>query len=216
MKKIFALVLALAMLLALTACGGSGAKEPQQPEEPESILGVYDETTYVYTNEFAGLGCRMDENWTVLDQEQIAEVMGLASQLVTDEDAKNMLENSGTVQPFYALTEEGLVTVNLGIENLGLLYGTLLDEKAYAERGVDQLGPALESMGMTDVTTEITTMSFAGGNHTAIRLHGAFQGVDFYETLVCVKVNSYIAVVTAGSYLEDKTEAVLDMFYAIP
>ena len=233
MKKIFALLLALAMLLSLSACGGSAAKEPQQPEatepaaepasepaengaeEDEPILGVYDEAAYVYTNEFAGLACQLDESWTVLDQAQIAEVMGLASELVTDEDAKNVLENSGAVHPFYAFTDEGLVTLNMGIENLGLLYGVLLDEKTYAEKGAEQLAPALESMGMSDVSTEITTISFAGGEHTAIRVYGLFQGVDFYETLVCVKVKSYIATITAGSYLEDVTGDVLAMFYSL-
>ena len=248
MKKSIALLLALSMLLALSACGGtSGSKadaptpvptetpaeipSPEPTEEPvpepteepveepteeaDPVLGVYDENSFTYTNEFVGLGCQLDESWTLLDQAQIAELNGLVSELVTDEDAKKTLESAGMIQPFYALTEGGLVTVSIGIENLGLLYGVLLNEQSYAEIGAEKLVPALESMGMTDVTSEISTMSFAGSEHVVILVQGQLQGIDFYEALVCIKEDSYMVTVVAGSYLEDLTGMVLDMFYSL-
>lgn len=181
----------------------------------DQLLGVYYEASNTYENEFVGIGCKLDEEWEVYDADQIAALNGMVVDLMTDETLANMLENSGSLMPFYAQANDGLVTLNITVENLGLLYGSMLDEQGYVELSIGQLAPALESIGLTDITTEISSVTFAGGKHAAIMVSASFQGVEFHETLVCVKVGRYIANITAASYLADVTGEVLSMFYSL-
>ena len=197
----------------------TGTETPDQagePEEtPEPVLGVYYADTNTYENELIGLGCQLDEEWRVYSADEMAELNGMMVDMMTDEAIAEQLESSGYVQAFYAQLGEDPVTVNITVENLGLLYGALLDEQQYIELTIDQLPAVLESMGLTDITSEITTTTFLGSEHTAVNITGQVQDAAFYETLVCVKVNRYMACITAASYLADVTGDVLDMFYAL-
>lgn len=207
MKRILALLLAAVMMLSLAACGGEGGSaETTEPAGP--ILGETSGNTY--TNTYFGMGCTLDDSWIVANEDELAQIMGTTTEMLSEA----ALEADGVGYSFYASKEDGLTTLNIVMENLGKLYGMLLDEKSYAETSVEQLPAAFEAMGMTDVTTEITTVTFAGSEHTAIKLSGVIYDINFYETLVCVKQGSYIAVVTAASYYEDTTADILAQFQA--
>lgn len=244
MKKTAVSILLAAALALLTACGGgssSGGTSPfapagqtqkptdaatppetQAPAVPDDadvpsdpLLGVYSASTNTYENKFIGIGCQLDADWEVFDEAAIAELNGLMMDAMTDEALAEQMENSGTFMPFYAQAEGGYVTLNITLENLGLLYGSMLEEKDYAELAVQQLPAALESLGLSDITTEVTTAVFAGGQHAAISLSGTMQDVEFHELMICMKVNRYIANITAASYFTDVTGDVLDLFYAL-
>lgn len=194
------------MLVSLAACG---------EKDDERILGVYTEDTRTYENSFIGIACKPDAEWEVYNADQIAELNGLVASQINDEAIAKQLEESGTAMPFYAQQQEGLVTLNISLENLGLMYGSLLDEQQYAEQSSKQVAPALEAMGMTGVTTEVGTLSFAGSDHAAIFINGSLQGIPFYETLVCMKAGKYMAIITAGSYVTNTTKDTLSMFYKL-
>jgi hypothetical protein len=123
-----------------------------------------------------------------------------------------MLETSGVIYDMYAMAGDGLCTVNVVLENLTIMQTLAITEKEYMEASVGQLPAALQSMGVGDVTAELTEITFAGQPHAAIKVHGTIQGVDLYETLVCVKQGTYIACITSVSYMEDTTESVLAWF----
>lgn len=196
--------------------GAETREETSGPETaPEPIMGVYDPDSNTYVNELIGLGCRLDEDWYVYDADEIASLNGMMADMMTDETIAEQLESSGYVQPFYAQLGDDPVTVNITVENLGLLYGALLDEQQYIELTIDQLPSVLESIGLTDITSEITSTTFMGSEHTAVNITGQMQGAAFYETMVCVKVDRYMACVTAASYLADVTGEILDMFYSL-
>lgn len=194
------------MLVSLAACGS---------KDPEHIMGVYTADDRTYENSFIGVGCKLDAGWDVFSAQQIAELNGYLASLTDDKAIAKQLEDSGSAMPFYAQKDSGLVTLNISLENLGLLYGSLLSEQQYAESAVKQVAPALEAVGMSNVTTEIGSLSFAGSDHVAIFINGSLQGITFYETLVCVKTEKYMALFTAGSYTTDTTKDVLAMFYAL-
>ena len=187
-------------------------------EEPSSdlILGVYSEDSHTYENELIGIGCRLDADWYVYDEEEIAALNGMMIDMMTDEDIAGQLENGGYVQPFYAQKlGDDFATVNITIENLGLLYGALLDEQKYAELSVKQIPAALEGLGMTDINVEIGSAEFAGSEHTAIFVSAFFQDIEFYEVMVCVKADRYMASIAASSYFTNLTGEVLPMFYSL-
>ena len=85
---------------------------------------------------------------------------------------------NGAIMDMYAMSSDGH-SLNVVLENLNVLQSIALTEKAYAEATVGQLPAALESMGIKNVTAEITEMTFAGENHVAIKLHGILQDYDF-------------------------------------
>lgn len=208
MKKLLAFILLAAMLVSVTACGS---------KNDEKVMGVYTADTNTYENDFIGIGCKLDSDWEVFSTEQIAQLNGLMASQMTDEALAKQLEDSGVLQPFYAQKEEGLVTMNIALENLGVLYGSTMDEQQYAEQAVKQVAPTLESLGlgMTNIKTEIGKLTFAGKEHVAIFVSANIQGFSFYETMVCIKTGRYIANITAGSYFTDTTKDSLALFYGL-
>lgn len=232
MKKLIALFLALAMILAMTACGGTSAPEdsstlppaaapseasteapteaPTEVSDADPQMGTYENGTY--TNEFLGISCAMDNSWTLATAEEMAQIQGMSAELVTDEDLARQLESSGSSMVFYAAADEGLVTMNIMVENLGILYGLALDEESYLELSGDSLPTALESMGFENVTQEMTTVQYLGSEHVALRVHGSFSGVEFYELLIPRKVGTYMSILTIASYVNDITADLAGMF----
>lgn len=204
MKKILSAVLALAVLLALTACGSPAPAEPTVPVGP--VLGVTEGSTY--TNDFFGMTCTFRDGWLVADEEQLAQIMGVTTDALTQAN----LDTTGSAYSLYASAADGLSSVNIVMENLGTVYGMILDTKTYAENSVKQLPAALEAVGMSNVTAQVTTATFAGREETAVTIQATMSGVNFYETMICLKQGSYIAVVTAASYYEDTTADILAVF----
>lgn len=222
MKQMLLLVLAAALLLSLCACGNeTPATEPSQPsnttapattapKEKDPQLGEYADG--VYTNAFLDIRCQVDDRWQVYSDAQLAQLNGLVLDSMTDEDLIAQLKEANVAHLFYASADNGHQSVNVVLENAGVINGILLDEKAYAELSVEQLPTVLRSVGLVNVTAEATTVKFAGGKHAAVEVHGLHSGVDFYEKIVCVKVGSYFGVITVASYHEDLTEDLLAMF----
>lgn len=220
MKRLPALVLGAAMLAALAACGGpqkpaEGQKPPaeadhQVPTE-EAVLGVYSQADNTYENALLGLGFQPGEGWEVWDEGELAQLSGLSAE-ASPNDA---LEGDGYAQVFYAQAQDGLLTAGIALEDLGAPPSDALDEQAYAELAQERVAPALEAMGVSNITTRLGAATLAGAEHPAIFLHGTLQGVELYETVVCVKAGDYMASVTAASYLSDATQDILALFYAL-
>lgn len=215
MKKknhLLALLLAALMLLAV-GCGGAGDKEPE-PEEQKKEYAAATVENGVYTSDFAGLTATLDQTWQVLTQEEIAQIAGLTSTLVTDEDLKKALSSGETIYDLYAMTATG-ATVNITVGDLGLIYGKLLDMKTLAQSVLDQLVSAFTSMGFENMAAEVATIPFAGAQETAVVVSGQLQGVDMYEVLVCKKVGNYVYTITACTYGEDGTADILALFQSL-
>ena len=225
MKKALALLLLVAMLASLCACGAkktagdTNTPVSQAPSDltPDDQTPGDDEVSdvEVYENELIGIGFRPGDGWEIWDDEQIAQINGIVADMMTDEAIRDMLASSGYAQPFYAQAQSGLLTANITIEDLGVLYGATLDEQAYVEIAMEQMTPALESMGLSDITSEVGTVNFAGQDRTAVFISGSMQGAELHETIVTMKVGNYMANVTAASYLTDETADILSMFYAL-
>lgn len=226
MKKILALLLLAAMvvtMLTMTACDDDDAKEtasddsgsvgtnndnsvpgtsqnnPDNAKPQDDIMGAFDEGTNTYKNDFIGLGCKLEDEWEVFNREQVAQLIGLTANMINNDALAELLTNGQTVIIFYAQKDSGRTNINIGLEDLGALYGSTLNEKQYADIAAPQMAPMLESMGMTGITTKVDTISFAGGEHAAIHVSGSLQGVTLNETAVCIKVGNYMAIITITS-----------------
>lgn len=225
MKKIIALLLVLAFAFSLVSCGsdddirgtvstapGGETSEVSSDDSAELSLGTSANNTY--ENKFLGIGCKLDSDWTFYTDDEILEMNNMTKDLVGDEYAE-VMESAQTLYDMYASTSDSMQTVNINIENLGLVYGTVLDEDAYIDAALESVKGVLESMGFENVTVKKTTVTFAGETRGAIAVAGEVSDVKFYEKLVCIKVGKYMACVTVASYIDDSTDEVLSAFYAL-
>ena len=233
MKKLAAMLMALMMLLTMAACGQQAPEQTGGTVEPgtqpdQSVTGQVDtaepdgETPEMgsvnggtYTNEFAGIGCTLDETWVFYTEEQIAEINGFLTDGTSDEDMKKLMEENQSVQDMYATSTDGLMTINVVFQNMGLLFGTTMSAQEYAELSAQQLPDAMTTYGFENVTAAVTTMEFAGAERPAVALTATVQDTPMYELVICMKQGNYIYCVTLCSYTEDVTAQMAALFYAL-
>ena len=240
MKKFPVLLIALSLLLTLAACGSNDDDVRGSVADPNSTTpsadgasgqdgsadsggGQADGTDYevgsmnggVYTNNFIGIGCTLDENWTYYSDEQLLELNGLVADAVQDEDLSEMLKNNEVIYDMYAAADDGIVTMNICFENLGVLYGTTLDESSYIDIATENAITALESMGYSSVSNEKKSVEFAGAERQCLSITGTIQDVPCYEEVICIKQGNYMAVITLASFYENILEDLRGLFYAV-
>lgn len=222
-KKMGCLLALMALLSALTACGGDSAEDvsgtlppetPMTPEETEFQSGRVEGGTY--TNEFLSVACQLGDEWTYLTDEEIAQLNGEIGESLTDEELSEMFSNGKTVQDMYAASADGTATINVIFEDMGVLYGATLDEDAYINLVMPTLEDALMQAGMSDIQVEAGSMEFAGADHSTLRVTSTISEIPVYELMVCVKEGNYMGVITLASYLEDTTEEMAALFTALP
>lgn len=233
MKKIVAMLLALVMVFSLCACGSKddvsgsvsaadkdgGASgsvtqtsepspEPEEEVEPGNLVGGR------YENEFLGIGCELDDNWVYATQEELAEMIGQTAEMF-DEESAEQLKKADMFYDMLAASEDGLVSINVVIQNLGVLYGAVLSEEEYVELSTENLEAQLGSAGFTDISWEQITPDFAGQQRTGLHISSKIQGNDYYTTQVYIKAGSYMAVISFSSFAEDIGEELMANFFAL-
>lgn len=206
MKKAISLILALAMALALCACGGqSGGAEKQLQ------FGTVDGSRY--ENSFLGIGCELD-GWTYASQEELAQVAGLTADMFSEDFAQKM-ENVEMYYDMMAVAPDGLGSINIVIQNIGLVYSLAASEEQIIASALTSLDSELAAAGFSNVTAEQNKVTFAGAEHAGLQLTANYMGVDVYEQQVYIKVGRYVAVVTLASYMTDATAGYADYFFAL-
>ena len=96
----------------------------------------------------------------------------------------------------YVLTEEQILQAVLGQKDL------MID--AYAQAGIE-----VSDMQMVEIT-------FLGQTRHAIHTTAAIQGVAYYTLQVFDNhLGQYSVVTTFGSYVQDNTESMLELFYPL-
>lgn len=189
------------------------AAEPEEEVAAEEMVG--EKTASSYVNKGLGISAEVPDNWVVLDDEQTAQMMGLVADNFSETGLADQLRDSGSLCDLYALaTDQSGDNVNIMIQDLGVIYGIVLDEDRYIDMNLGQLEPTLVQMGMTDISMEKETVSFAGSDHPAILISANYNGVAVYERLVALKVGSYMSAITAFSMDKDRLDGILGFFKA--
>ena len=189
------------------------AEEAEETYEAEEMIG--EKSGNSYANETFGIRAEFPDNWTVLDDEQTAQMLGLVADNFSEVDLAEQLRESGSLYDLYAMTvDQSGDNVNVVIEDLGVVNGIIIDEKKYLEIAEDQLETTFAQMGMTDVTLDKGTYSFAGKDHVSVLISGNYNGVPVYERMVLLKTGNYMGVVTAFSLDTARLDGIMGLFSA--
>ncbi len=221
MKKRFLCAAFAVLLLCLPLSGCvlapaiSAAAAPGEVEEYQ--IGTIENNTY--NNEFFDIGCDLDDTWIILNEEELAELSGITFDMMEEGGLGNSdrlaMENGSYVFDFFARKEDYSAAINTSVANIGILYGTALTEEGYIDATTEQIVKSLEATGYENVTSEKTTIMFAGAEHTALTVYGESAGMPIYQTLVAIRKSIYVGTVAFTTANEDTTGNLITLFYAL-
>lgn len=223
LKLALALCLLLSLLLSAAACKGrddvSGSvtsDESSEVSSTEEDLSMGTLSGSRYENSYFGFGCQLDSTWTYATKDELLAQIDLTAENFSDESLQEQLRKTDMFYDMMAVGGDGLTNINVVIQNLGLLYGSILSEDAYIQANLKELPSQLGSAGMNVSLCEAADVSFAGETHKAIRIVSSIQDVDItiYQLCVIVKRGSYLANTTITSFGEDTTAEIAAKFYA--
>ena len=233
MKKLFILLSVAALLL----CGCGNAESPAgvvtpatdavteaatEAAPPEKALSFGRIEGGVYTNTYAGMGCTMDENWSIYSAEELQALPETVQGAIEGSQLEEVMSEYAQIFDLQAENVNDLLAVNVVYTKVGmqerLLYATQTEEETVdsvlsqadlIKESYTQAGMAVESMEKVQVT-------FLGESHYGIRTVANSQGVPIYMVqLMNFDLGAYGINLTATSYLEDNTQAILDLFYPV-
>ena len=242
MKKTIALLLAALLAISLLAgCGSSqnvGGKIEPLPgnketagatEEATESTGADNEVALgrmeggVYTNPYAGYGCKLDTSWQFLTAEELQEIPENLQEILSGTAAGDALEKYATITDVQAENVTELTTFNVLYQKLDAnmkLASLTMSEEDVIESVLatkDQMIQSYAQAGVEVATMEKVTVTFLGEKHTALKTTSTRQGVAYY-TLQIMDYHlggDYSVTLTVGSFVEDKTADLLKMFYTV-
>lgn len=156
-------------------------------------MGVTADNTY--RSEFLGLGCTLGSDWTFYSEDQLLTMSNITASLIPEDLAK-AIESAQYYFDMYAANQKTGSSVNVVMNNIGLLYGTLINMDTFIEASISQITSGMEQIGATDVTAVQDKFQLAGNSYDGINIACKINGADFYETQVEIVKGGYIASIT--------------------
>lgn len=201
MKKIFTLVVCLAMLLSFVACSTG----------PEFSLGTIEGDTY--QSEFIGLGFKYQGSWRYYNDKEIKELNQTVENMADDEYLE-VVKNADVVYDMMAVnTENQTDNVNIALEKVNAVTLATLDITENYEKTVSTVKSTFENMGYTNIQHQISKVMIDGKEYECLNITAEIAGVTMYQTSVAIKCNGYLANIAVTSYGKDKSGDILGYFY---
>ncbi len=210
MKKLICALLSLAMILALTA-GGTAVFAEEPAQEAKDMLGTRGNNLYV--NEAFGIRIELPDNWSILNDDEIAELMGISKELFNEDALAELLEKNSGIFDFYAMKEDSSGdNLNIQLQGLSALQSKVLTEELIAESSEKSLKKELETTGIEVTDIDRRTVEFAGAEHPCLFVTMKLQDMPLYSCAVLIMSGSYLATITATSLDMSRAEEILDLF----
>lgn len=224
MKRLICALLALIMVLALCGCskGGdapSGGTDEesgnQEPETREVTLGELRDG--VYYNAYAGFTITLDENWKPCTAEQLQDISNLTQEALQDSAMGEQLAEYEQITDMMAECYNDLTSLNVRYTRLDMMeraaYALLSEEQLVMDQ-IELLTQTYADEGTVVESMEKKQVTFLGEEHFAVYTVASIEGTPYY-ILQLFRYNlggPYYVTLTLGSFVEDKTAELLDLF----
>lgn len=230
MKKRAYIALILSVLMVLSILTGCGAKEPEAgtitptdaPEAQEKEVSLGRMEGGVYTNPYAGFGCSLDSSWTFYTAEELQELPENTKELLADSELGETMSEYTQITDMMAENVNDLTTINVLYTQISmaerLLYTSMSNEDII-DATLDQMDALISSYAQAGImvsTMEKVTVSFLGEQRVAMKTVATLADMDYYILQIMdYKLGGYGVTLTLSSFVEDKTESMLELFYAV-
>lgn len=228
-KANLVLVLALVFALVLAGCGkapqggaytpADAAAETEAAEENPLRLGSMEGGTY--TNAYAGFACDLDETWLYHGAEDLQDMPAEAMEAMDGSELGKYMDKVSQLSDMMAENQSMMSTVNVLYTKQDpasrLLFKALNEEQVLdvVLEQKDMLMEAYTQAGINASSIEKVKVHFLGEEHWGAKTVAETQGVPYYVLQVFnYKAGDYGVTLTAASFVEDRTQEVLDLFYA--
>ena len=193
-----------------------------EPAKEESNLSLGRMEGGTYVNEYMGIQCQLNSNWTFFTAKELEQ--GLEH---LDESTKGtkLNEAMADVEVFTDMMAENvadLVTINVVYQKLTMtqiLAYTVTSEEEVVNQllGEEQtMGEYYSAAGITLHSMEKVKVTFLGDEHFALLSTCSIQDVPYYTLqLFNGTLGEYSVTLTLASYVENNTQNLLDLFTAI-
>ena len=265
MKRAVSIMLALMLVLSMTACGADSSAPPKggykpaeqeqtqpadtqtestlpddtrpedtEPEDTEPEDARSEETEPeedndfalgtmqggIYENTYVGYGCALDGSWTYKTAEELQDISGLT---------KDIFEQGGVDTSAFNQVMDMMAERTDPISNININYTALTPQERLAHRlageeGIidatlqqkDYLISTYAQAGIEVSAMEKVSITFCGEERWAIRTTASVQGIPYYLIqLFDTNIGPYYVTLTLGSFGEDATAEMLELFYSL-
>lgn len=238
MKRLISALLALMLALALAGCSANkepgGTITPKPNDIQETTTAPAEETTEatvslgrmeggVYTNEYAGFACSLDESWQYYTAEELQDLSDLTQEQLQDSALAEQTGKFDQITDMMAENTTDFTTLNVNYTRLSAtdrVSFALMSEEQLIDGTLQQkdlLVQTYAQAGINVTSMEKTQVTFLGENHFAIHTVADLEGTPYY-ILQLFRYNlggQYYVTLTLASFLEDNTAGLLDLFYAV-
>ena len=224
MKRLICGLLALIMVLALCGCskggdapsGGTGEESGNQEAETREVtLGELRDG--VYYNAYAGFTITLDENWKPCTAEQLQDISNLTQEALQDSAMGEQLAEYEQITDMMAECYNDRTSLNVLYTRLDMMeradYALLSEEQLVMDQ-IELLTQTYADEGTVVESMEKKQVTFLGEEHFAVYTVASMDGTPYY-TLQLFRYNlggPYYVTLTLGSFVEDKTAELLDLF----
>ncbi len=231
MKKAFAIILALCMVLSLAACGGgkttpannsaapannsanttpanSGSNTPAADDKGPD-WGKKDGS--VYTNEYYNLKVTLPSDWQFQSDEQVASNMGTSADIFKTKTIKELAEGgTGSIYMMQATAANGTNII------VSTSYHSSFDSFKEADIMAvlkDSQAENLKNAESGFKTVEYKTVNFAGQDKQVVHIVRTASGIDLHQYMVInAKGTDYIGIVTITQVGAEEDASIWNMF----
>lgn len=162
-----------------------------------------------YTHSMTGITAQFDDNWTIASDTDLATQNGTS-------DFLEALEDNGYVVDLVAYFTDSGSNMNINVEDLGKLYGSILDESSYIDQTLPELESSLEEMGIGVTIDDVkkTQVLFAGKTCSAIKMTATYLGIEMEQECICLKSGNYMTCFTFTALESEDMELMKAYFKA--
>ncbi len=175
-----------------------------------------------YTNEYLGIAATLNENWAFYTAEELQELPGLAAEEFEGTELGELAKDVDQFTDMQAENVNDLTVLNIGYQRLDMVsrlaYAQMTEEEII-ETTLAQKDMIIEAYAQSGIVTESIekkTVQFLGEERCALYTVASIEGTPYYILQIYAFNNGEWGVtMTFGSYVEDRTESLLELFYKI-